>query len=298
MNLYNLYKFVILATQNNPNILELLFIDDKYIDIIKPEFQEIRKHRDLFLSAKCRFTYCKYAFSQLKRIKGHKRWLDNPPKQVKRSDYNLLEHEKLFDNKSLQSLMDNFINEIKGGLINGVAEFYQVDKNDDLNNMISDILSGVSQQYFKNFALQYFTKQGSHWVKDGLKDVMIREIDYYVANRTYQQYTHWRENRNPARAKLEEKYHYDLKHSTHLTRLLKNAEQILKTGTLNVDVSQDQEVWAVKNGDWTYEQLIEWAEKKDKELDQIYENKEYVVQHSPQRDKIEELYLNIIKKYI
>ena len=157
--IYNLYKFVILATQNNPNILELLFIDDKYIDIIKPEFQEIRKHRDLFLSAKCRFTYCKYAFSQLKRIKGHKRWLDNPPKQVKRSDYNLLEHEKLFDNKSLQSLMDNFINEIKGGLINGVAEFYQVDKNDDLNNMISDILSGVSQQYFKNFALQYFTNK-------------------------------------------------------------------------------------------------------------------------------------------
>jgi len=95
---YELQKFVKLAADNNPNILELLFVDEKFVKVITPEGRLLRKNRNLFLSAKCKFTYSGYAISQLKRIKTHKKWLLNPvTKKPKRSDFGL------DDNKSALS---------------------------------------------------------------------------------------------------------------------------------------------------------------------------------------------------
>ena len=75
--IYDLAKIFQLATDANPNILELLFLDDRDILYQQKSWEILRENRDLFLSKKVKHTYTGYAMSQLKRIKGHRSWLMN-----------------------------------------------------------------------------------------------------------------------------------------------------------------------------------------------------------------------------
>lgn len=75
---YNVQKFFKLCADANPNIIELLFSNPIY----KTEtWDEIIKHRDLFLSQKIIHTFAGYAYSQLKRIEKHYKWLKHPPQK-------------------------------------------------------------------------------------------------------------------------------------------------------------------------------------------------------------------------
>lgn len=69
VTVFNIKKFVYLASQANPNILELLFIDrEESIILERPLFKWIKANRDLFLSEKVFDTYRGYAFEQSKRL--------------------------------------------------------------------------------------------------------------------------------------------------------------------------------------------------------------------------------------
>lgn len=90
--IYGLTKFLKLAADVNPNIIELLFAPEDCVQINHPTWKELLKYRDKFLSAEAYFTFCGYAHGQLKRIKTHRGWLLNPPnKKPLRSDYGLIE---------------------------------------------------------------------------------------------------------------------------------------------------------------------------------------------------------------
>lgn len=76
---FSLKKFMRLAADANPNIIELLYAPEDCIKEIHPTWERLREKRDLFLTAKAYHTFTGYAHSQLKRIKGHRAWLMNPP---------------------------------------------------------------------------------------------------------------------------------------------------------------------------------------------------------------------------
>lgn len=78
--IYNLNKFMLLAKEGNPAIVELLFIPLKFWKTGNSQWVKIIENRHLFLSKKVRFTFSGYAHSQLGRIKRHRGWLLNPPK--------------------------------------------------------------------------------------------------------------------------------------------------------------------------------------------------------------------------
>lgn len=89
--IYGIKKFFQLATDANPNVLELLFIDPEFW-VMEPDdsYLELIKNRELFLSAKVRWTYAGYASAQLNRIKLHKKHLLNPPThQPTREEFDL-----------------------------------------------------------------------------------------------------------------------------------------------------------------------------------------------------------------
>lgn len=77
--IFNIKKFVNLAIENNPNILEFLYMPEDCIIKTTEIWERFVKNRALFLSKKVKFTYAGYAYSQLRRIKSHKSWLLNPP---------------------------------------------------------------------------------------------------------------------------------------------------------------------------------------------------------------------------
>ncbi len=66
--IYSLHKFVSLALNNNPNILDSLFVQKNHIIFINEYGKELRDLRYDFLCKKVYKTYGGYAYSQLKKM--------------------------------------------------------------------------------------------------------------------------------------------------------------------------------------------------------------------------------------
>lgn len=77
--IYELKKFVRLAKQCNPNVIEILFADPSDIIFINDFGRKLIDNRELFLTKAARYRFAGYAFAQLERIRRHKKWIDNPP---------------------------------------------------------------------------------------------------------------------------------------------------------------------------------------------------------------------------
>jgi predicted nucleotidyltransferase len=87
---FSLSKFMKLAADCNPNIIELLFAPEDTIETITPTWERLLARRSMFLSAKAYYTFTGYAHQQLKRIKGHRVWLQDPPShKPTREEYGL-----------------------------------------------------------------------------------------------------------------------------------------------------------------------------------------------------------------
>lgn len=70
---YNIAKYLALAKDNNPNILEILFASQDCILHSTRVFEYLREHRKEFLSKKAWHTYKGYAFAQSVKMKSQTR---------------------------------------------------------------------------------------------------------------------------------------------------------------------------------------------------------------------------------
>ncbi len=76
---FALVKFVRLALQGNPNIIELLYTDPADILFVNRFGERVLAARDVFLSRHVGETFSRYAIAQLKRMSNHHHWLVEPP---------------------------------------------------------------------------------------------------------------------------------------------------------------------------------------------------------------------------
>lgn len=244
--IYGLLKFFKLATDNNPNVMELLYLDPQFWVKTSPMHIQLVNSRHLFLSAKCRYTYSGFAHAQLNRIKLHKQHLLNPPThKPTRIEFGLPEQR--------------VISRDQQGALNALAKENELD-------------------LAPNF-IEYLQKENA----------------YNRAVQIWEQYNTWKATRNEARAALEAKYGYDTKHGMHLVRLVRQCREILTTGTLNVYRKDDRdELLAIRNGEWEYDQLIEWADAQDKEMDVLYE--QTILPREPRRKEINDLCIKLVEE--
>jgi predicted nucleotidyltransferase len=217
--IYDLRKFVALATDCNPNIVEVLYVDESDWLKVTIAGKQLLKFRENFLSQKAAHTFVGYAVAQLKRIEGHYKWLHSPPSKP--------EVEKFTNKHTL----------------------------------------GIGAP------LVWERKFGGHEIRiETFSDssVEVRHIDHEAfdaAKRDYANYTHWKANRNPARAAIEAQYGYDCKHAYHLVRLLRMGKEILSEGKVLVKRPDRQELLDIRNGKYTYPELIEMSKDLKSEVD-------------------------------
>jgi DNA-binding Xre family transcriptional regulator len=105
-------------------------------------------------------------------------------------------------------------------------------------------------------------------VAGALPLVLIRfnKSEYDQINDGYVKFWEWRSNRNPTRLAMEESFNYDGKHAMHLVRLLRIGEEVLTTGDYNVTRHDARELLDIRDGKWTYDELVEYAEEKDNHI--------------------------------
>jgi len=86
-------------------------------------------------------------------------------------------------------------------------------------------------------------------------DVLAREKRYRASRREWEQHQQWQRERNPKRAALEAAHGYDTKHAMHLVRLMRMAIEVLETGDLRVERPDRDELLAIRDGAWSYDEL-------------------------------------------
>ena len=87
-----------------------------------------------------------------------------------------------------------------------------------------------------------------------------------MAKEKHSQYWTWKRNRNKARGDLEEQFGYDTKHAMHLVRLLRMGQEALMAGHLLVKRPDAEELLEIRNGAWTYNMVVQYAEEMDREV--------------------------------
>jgi len=200
--IYDIRKFFELAIDNNPNILDLLFVEDRFKIKVEPIFEKVLAERDKFISKKVRFSYAGYAVSQLKRIRTARGWLLNPPKKIpERSDFGLPEHKLISDGDfgAFEWVMAN--------LLRNTIEYLNLSETTKTelqnSNWIGLVQSkGTPENCFD--AVQKITGASDEWM-----ETMRKEQAYTNAKRHYDSYRNWAANRNKKRAAIEEKFGFD-----------------------------------------------------------------------------------------
>lgn len=152
-----------------------------------------------------------------------------------------------------------------------------------------DIMGSIESFYQKNNdPVKYFSSL--------VMDVYKKERSYHNKLREWEQYQNWIKTRNPKRAELEKKYGYDAKHASHLVRLLRMCREILLTGEVIVERPDRDELLSIKNGAWSYDKLINWAEEQDKEMEELYDKSD--LPRSPNHNLLDDLCVDIIETYL
>lgn len=264
---YELGRFVELLLKNNPNILEILASPDDCI-LYKHSLMERLQIED-FLSKLCKDSFAGYALTQIKKARGLKKKIVNPIEKEKKSLLDFCYILQGYDSVALSQWLaaKGFVQE-RCGLINvpnskgmyalfydqsATLEYRGIIKNENSNEVsLSSIPKGEKEVAY----------------------LSCNQDGYSKYCKEYKEYWDWMEKRNEERYNTNQQHgkNYDSKNMMHTIRLLQTAEQILATGTLNIRVSNREELLDIKTGKREYDDLLEMADGLIASIESLYES--------------------------
>lgn len=96
------------------------------------------------------------------------------------------------------------------------------------------------------------------------------------------------------RVALVETYGFDVKFAYHAVRLMDEAEQILTTGDLDLEANTEHLI-AIRQGEWTPQQVETYFEQKERALDALYQTSTALA-HKPDEAAIKQLLLDCMEQ--
>lgn len=279
---YNLKKIILLLQQCNPNCTDLIFNQDRHILFQDERGELLRKNRGLFLSAEAKERYSGYALSQLKRMKNHDKWFNNPQTEIAphiKNYVTLITSE----GKIMKNFPDDFFNNLYAVKYNSHSyRLFGVCSNSRVKPGVFEKIPGALSSHDSSLMSNY------------IGNLIVDRSNYETAYWDWKNYWAWKKNRNPVRAELELKKGYDTKFAMHSIRLLKMGLEILRDGECNVYREDAKELLAIKEGKWTYEEILSQAEELHAKINEIYKSGKIKVPLTVDRVAINELYKKLI----
>ena len=262
---YELGRFVELLLKNNPNILEILASPEDCI-LYKHPLMERLQLQD-FLSKLCKDSFAGYAQTQIKKARGLNKKIVNPLPKERKSLLDFCTILNGYDSVPLTKwLLEQQLFQEHCGLINvpnakGIyALFYDYDKTLGYRGIIKNELSN---------------EVSVSSIPKGAEPIVYLSCNlegYSKYCKEYAEYWDWIEKRNEERYNTNQQHgkNYDSKNMMHTIRLLQTAEQILATGTLNIRVSNRDELLAIKAGEMEYDALLQMADDLIASIEHLY----------------------------
>ena len=277
---YEVRRFVDLCGSANPNILEMLFADDKFIKQISPAFEIIRKNKHIFLTKQCKNSFGGYAVGQIKRAKGLDKKMNWEKSQTIR-----------------KTPLDFCYVLVDQGTI-PISEFLKKEK-------LKQECCGLSAvTHMPNCYLLYYDYPAHYGqdttfyvdnfgykgiVNDNSNEILLSSIPkeqasqriglvYYNADaysihcKKHTEYLQWLENRNTNRYVDTENHgqQIDGKNIMHCMRLIDCAIEIAQTGNLTVFRPNREELLNIRKGNCNLNDIIKQAEDKILLMDELF----------------------------
>jgi hypothetical protein len=262
---YELRKFLTLVGNNNPNILETLWLDDEFYCHISPVGAKLLSYREAFLSQKVRGSFAGYGYAQIRRVENHRKWLLKPPsRKPVPQDFGLDEE----DYKPLTKSDINAFLEFLYMLVRDAIEF--LEPSQELYDLLVERIDfkGILKQHLLPEELLPKVQEYTRASNDFIHLLHVSQA-YRAALAEWDAYCRWNQSRNPQRKALEAKCGYDAKHMAHCIRLLRMGIEVLKSGVLKVNRKKAGDahyLLSIRQGNVAYEEVKEVAENLFQEI--------------------------------
>ena len=287
MVIYELRKFMSLAADCNPAVLEILFTDPSDHLGVTPVGERLLAERARFLSRKAKHTFTGYAMAQLKRLEQHHRWLrDTAPVAPRREDFGL---DPLTEAE--QRRYDAVHAELERVVRGWDVDLSPLprDAQDELRAKITEAMAGRVAADSDGWRAACRRLD----LGDDLVARMTREREFRARQREWDQYAAWKRARNPRRAALEAAHGYDTKFGAHVVRLLRMCRELLTEAVVRVRRPDREELLAIRGGAWSFEKLRDWALAEDAAMEALM--KASPLPHGPDRDGLDALCVALVE---
>jgi hypothetical protein len=291
--IYELSKAINLIAENNPNMAELMFCDEEDIIFSTEEYWNIRENNQKFLASIARFKYSGYAMSQLKRIKGHSKWLSRELAGGFDKKPQILDFCRVLFKIGITSRNKELITSYQFNtfLTHETGTIYKIWKVYDDNGSINNPKGWIDNE---NYTFKFEENLNPNRAFFGF--LFFAKDEFNQALDQYNKWKSWKENRNKIRHDLEKNFSYDVKHAMHLVRLLRMGKEILIENKVNVKRPDAKELLEIRDGKWSYDQLIEYAENMDKiVLENAYKNTS--LPHSVDKEFVNDILINTYESF-
>jgi len=287
---YELGRFLELLAKNNPNILELLATPTDKVLIKHPIIDKIKP--SLFLSKKCKDTFGGYAFSQVKKARGLNKKIVNPVDKIKKTIfefcYVLEKHGSIPLNKWL----------VTKGIAQERCGLVKIPHARELYGLYYDAAGTLGYKGILRKEQATTVLLSSIPKAEKLTGYLSFNQDGYIKYcKDYTDYWNWVALRNEARYEnnIEHGKNYDSKNMMHTFRLLDMAKEILAKGKIIVKRPNRAELLAIRKGEWLYDDLIQMAENKMREVEKAYTLSS--LPEAPDEVQIEALLVSLRKEF-
>ena len=281
--MWELNKFARLLTTSNPTVLESLFVDNRFMEYVDPEFRIFFENRDKFLTKECFKPFGHYAASQIRKARGLNKMINKPILERKTPvDFCYITYGN--DTKPITEWMKEF-------------------------NLTEDMVS-LAKLNHAHDAYAVFIYPGGFCKPNG-NDVHINNLpkglntvgtlffnkDAYIIHcNDYKNQKTWEKERNPVRYESNLNKSYDAKNMSECIRLVRTCTEIANGDTYRVNrqgIDSDF-LLQVRAHSYEYEQLMDIAMGDIAKM-------EFAIEHSNipdeiDRVEIDEMMLDIRRK--
>lgn len=280
---YEINRFVNLLSQNNPNIIENLFVPEDKILIFDDRIKPLYDNRLKFLTKKIKYTFGGYAISQIKKARGLNKKIVNKVDKERKTPLDFC-----------------YIFEKEDGYMMTAKQWLNKEKKDQRFIGLSEMPNGV--QLYKIYYDWIHEFKGDNprdedkkefgfkgIISDKGNEVLHSEIPkgtqleaflffnkdgYSSYCKKYREYWEWVNKRNPHRYNdnIKNKHNYDGKNLMHCLRMLDMAIEIAEGKGVNLVRPNREWLLSVRKGQVSYEEIMDLINKKKEQMDLAFDN--------------------------
>lgn len=278
---YEVNRFVNLLANNNPNIIENLFVTKDKILHFDKRIKPLYDNREKFLTKKIRFTFGGYAISQIKKARGLNKKIVNPVEKERKTP---LDFCYAIANDGYSTIpMKKYLK------ANGLKQEYC-----GLTNMPH--MKDVYAMFYDWKA--HYAESGTHGEKElGFKgimqckeanDISLSSIPKYMKPeatisfnkdgyssycKDYKEYWNWVKERNPHRYNDNTSHGQNLdgKNMMHCLRMLDMAIEIAEGKGVNLIRPNREWLLGVRKGEVSYDEIMDLIDQKKEQMDNAFD---------------------------